>query len=255
MDLTLEIAKRGLLLEASVGEDPGPALKRLASTLAREREVSIDADAVARLLFQTDSSPQLFASELGKLLDWAGPGGRVRAADVRETVADESSEDLYDFFDALGRRDAGDALGRLERLLSGRAVRAGDRGMETEDYWPVRFLGMLADEVRRMLLIRARLEETGGGSDAPQNFNAFKARMLPRLEEPVAPFGRSPFQNRQGQISPFLWFKAATRAARYSTPELARALARAAEVDVRLKSSVAPLDALSVYVAELIAGT
>ena len=255
VDLTQEIAKRGLLLEASVGEDPGPALKRLASTLAREREVSIDADAVARLLFQTDSSPQLFASELGKLLDWAGPGGRVRAADVRETVADESSEDLYDFFDALGRRDAGDALGRLERLLSGRAVRAGDRGMETEDYWPVRFLGMLADEVRRMLLIRARLEETGGGSDAPQNFNAFKARMLPLLEEPVAPFGRSPFQNRQGQISPFLWFKAATRAARYSTPELARALARAAEVDVRLKSSVAPLDALSVYVAELIAGT
>src|SRR5207247_1925558 len=84
--------------------------------------------------------------------------------------------------DALGRRDAGDALGRLERLLSGRAVRAGDRGMETEDYWPVRFLGMLADEVRRMLLIRARLEETGGGSDAPQNFNAFKARMLPLLE-------------------------------------------------------------------------
>ena len=87
------------------------------------------------------------------------------------------------------------------------------------------------------------------------NFNTFKARVLPRLSEPVAPFGRSPFQNKQGQVSPFLWFKAAARAARYTTPELARALARAADVDVRLKSSMPPLDALSVYVAELIAGS
>src|SRR5206468_1350294 len=109
------------------------------------------------------------------------------------------------------RLDARQREGGLDRRRRCRAPALPDR-FETEDYWPVRFLGMLADEVRRMLLIRARLEETGGGSDAPQNFNAFKARMLPLLEEPVAPFGRSPFQNRQGQISPFLWFKAATRA-------------------------------------------
>ena len=255
VDLLDDIARKGLVLTTSVGQDPGPALTRLARALAKEREVSVDPDAVTRLLFQTDSSPPLFAAELAKLLEWAGPGGRVRAADVRQIVEDESSEDIYDFFDALGRRDAGDALGRLERLFSGKAVRAGEREVDTEEYWPVRFFGMLSDEVRRMLLIRARLEEVGAGPDASMNFNAFKARVLPRLEEPVPPFGRSPFQNRQGQISPFLWFKAATRAARYSTPELARALARAADVDVRLKSSVPPLDALSVYVAELIAGT
>ncbi len=254
VDLLEEIAKKGLVLTASVGEDPGPALTRLARALAKEREVSVEPDAVARLLYQTDSSPPLFAAELAKLLEWAGPGGRVRAADVRENVEDESSEDIYGFFDALGRRDAGDALGRLDRLFSGRAVRAGEREVDTEEYWPVRFFGMLSDEVRRMLLIRARMEEEGSAPDASLNFNAFKARVLPRLEEPVPPFGRSPFQNRQGQISPFLWFKAAIRAARYSTPELARALARAADVDVSLKSSVPPLDALSVYVAELIAG-
>ena len=255
VDLVQEIARKGIVLEASVGEDPRPALSRLARALAKEREVSIDADAVERLLSQTDANPRLFSTELAKLLEWAGPGGRVRAADVREHVEDESSEDVYEFFDALGRRDAGDALGRLERLFSGRAVRAGDRDVDTENYWPVIFLSMLSDEVRRMLLIRSSLEETGGGPDASMNFNAFKARFLPRLEEPVPPFGRSPFQNRQGQISPYLWFKAATRAARYSTPELARALSRAADVDVRLKSSVPALDALSLYVAELIAGT
>ena len=127
--------------------------------------------------------------------------------------------------------------------------------MEKDESWPVIFLGMLTGEVRRMLLIRARMEESGGGPDASQNYNAFQARVVPRLAEPVAPFGRSPFENKKGAISGFLWFKAAVRAARYSTPELARALARAADVDVRLKSSVPPLDALSVYVAQLIAGS
>jgi DNA polymerase III delta subunit len=255
VDLVEEIAKRGLVLTATVGEDPGPALTRLARALAKEREVSLEPEAIDRLLFQTDSDPELFATELQKLLQFAGPGGRLRASDVRENVEDDSSEDVYEFYDAIGRREAGDALGRLERLFSGRAVRAGDRDVDTEEYWPVRFLGMFSEEVRRMLLVRARMEEAGAGPDASMSFNTFKTRVLPRLSEPVAPFGRSPFQNKQGQVSPFLWYKAASRAARYSTPELARALARAADVDVRLKSSVAPLDALSVYVAELIAGS
>jgi DNA polymerase III delta subunit len=254
VDLLEEITSKGLVLAASVGEDPSPALARLARILAREREVSLDPDAIDRLLFQTDSDPRLFSAELQKLLQWAGPGGRVRAADVRENVGDDSSEDVYTLYDAVGRRDAGEALARLERLFSGRTVRAGKRDVDTEEYWPVRFFGMLSEEIRRMLVIRERMEEMGSGPDASMNFKTFEARVLPRLSEPVGPFGRSPFQNKAGQVSPFLWFKAAARAARYTKPELSRALARAADVDVRLKSSVPPLDALSVYVAELIAG-
>src|SRR5262249_52803588 len=156
-------------------------------------------------------------------------------------VADESSEDVYDFFDAVGRRDAADALGRLERLFSGRAVRSGNREEGPEaDYWPFRFLSMLADEVRRMLLIRDRLEESGGGLDASTSYQAFQRRVVPSLNAPAPPFARSPFQNRQGQISAYMWFKVAGRAARYSTAELSRALARAADVDVALKTSVEP---------------
>lgn len=255
VDLLREIAEKGLVLEASIGDDAAGALTRLARSLAKEREVTLEGDAVSRLLFQTDSSPQLFAAELGKLLDWAGQGGRVRAADVRENVSDESSEDVYEFLDAIGRRDAADSLGRLDRIFSGRAVRSGTREEDADaDFWPFKFLSMVTDEVRRMLTIRARMEEIGSGPDASMSFQTFKARVLERLEEPVAPFGKSPFANRSGQISPFLWYKVAGRAARFSTAELARALGRAANVDVAMKTSVPPLDALSGYVAELIAG-
>ena len=255
VDLLSEIAKSGLVLEVSIGEQGDAALTRLARARAKEREVVMDPDAIERLRVLTDASPGLFAAELDKLLEWAGPGGHVKAADVRENVEDEASEDVYEFYEAVGRRDAGDALARLERLFSGRAVRAGDRQIETEDYWPTRFCGMLAEEVRRMLLVRARLEDAGRGFDASMSYPTFQAHIAPLLAEPIVPFGVSPFISGRGHFSAYPWFKAARRAARYTTRELASALARAADVDVKLKNSAEPLETLSVYVGELIAGT
>jgi len=255
VELLAEIARQGLVLEVGVG-DVSEALGRYARGAAREREVSIDAEAIERLRLQTDGRPELFAAELSKLLAWAGKGGRLRAADVRSNVEDEASEDLYLLFDAVGRRDAGDALRRLERLFSGRDVRLGDRGdryFEPDESWPLQFFGMLTTELRRMLLIRATLDE-GGQWDPTMSYAAFQGRVLPRLEEPLVPFGRSPFGSSQGKVSPYLWYKVSQRAARYETRELARALARAADVDVQLKSSAPPLEAVTAYVARLIAG-
>lgn len=247
--LAAEIARSGLVLEVSVGKEAGDALGRLARARAKDRDTTIEPDAVQRLLVQTDRDPQMFAAELDKLLEMAGAGGRVTAADVRQHVEDAASEDVYPFFDAIGRRDAADALGRLTRLFSDRPIRAGDRPVDADAYWPVIFLGMVATEVRRMLTIRAAL---GDRFDAGMSYPAFQARVLPRLAEPVAPFGRSPFANAQGQISGYLWYKAAQRASRFTVAELARALARAAQVDVLLKTSSPPLETLTVWVAELV---
>ncbi len=258
VDLLAEIEKKGLRLDAAVGEerkDIAPALTRLARARAKDREVTIDPDAIDRLRVRTDSNPASFAAELEKLLDWAGSGGHVRAVDVRENVEDEAGEDVYEFYEAVGRRDAGDALGRLERLFSGRAVRAGDRDIDTEEYWPTRFFGMLADEVRRMLLVRSRMEQAGRGFDGSTSYPTFQARVAPLLAEPIAPFGVSPFAGKGGQFSAYPWFKAAQRAARYKTRELAAALSRAADVDVKLKNSAEPLATLTAYVGELIAGS
>jgi len=256
VDLVKEIADRGLVLETTVGDDAEPALRRLASARAKDREVVLDPAAIERLLVRTDSRAASFALELEKLLEWAGKGGRIKASDIEANVEDESSEDVYGLFDAIGRRDAGDALGRLERLLDGRDVRAGERDFKkVEDIWPVQLLGMLAGEVRRMLLIRARLDEGGAtGFDASMSYQTFQARVLPRLMAPAAPFGRSPFETAQGGAHPFGLYRSAQRSSKFTTRQLARALTRAADVDVALKNSYPPLETLSVYVGELVAG-
>ena len=138
VDLVREIADRGLVLETTVGDDAEPALRRLAAARAKEREVVLEPAALNRLLVRTDYRAAQFAMELEKLLEWAGKGGRIRASDIESNVEDESSEDVYGLFDAIGRRDAGDALARLERLLDGREVRAGDREFrKIEDIWAI----------------------------------------------------------------------------------------------------------------------
>ena len=239
VDLIEEIGRGGLHVRWRIGEEPAGELTRLARARAREREVALDGDALQRLLLQTDADPRAFAAELDKLLEMAQPGGRVTAADVRATV-----------------EDAADALARLQRLFSDRPVRAGKRDLDPEPYaWPMIFLGMVTTELRRMLLVRAELSGRGAPAfHAGMRYPEFQARVLPRLAEPVAPFGRSPFASADGQVSPFLWFKAAERASRYTAPELARSLARAAEVAVALKTSAPPLETLTSWLAGLIAG-
>jgi len=250
VDLLAEIEEKGLVLEASVGDDAAPALRRLANALAKDRDVSFEPAAVERLIARTDGKPAPFAAEVAKLLEWAGKGGKVRAADVVAQVEDESSEEMYSFYDAIGRRDAGEVLSRLERLMSGRPVRMGREEMETEGIWPTRLLGLLTGEIRRMLLLRSRLDEAGVVFSAGMPFPRFQNQVLPHLTSPVRPFGRPPAQGK-----PYGIFKLAERASRYKAAELARALARAADVDVALKNSAPPLETLSVYLGQLIAGT
>ncbi len=250
-ELLAAVGRQGLLLEIRMGDkEIGPALGRLAFARAKQQDVRIDPEAIARLRARTKSQPALFASELDKLLDWAGEGGQIRAADVGDQVVDESFEDVFAFFEALGRRDAGETLARLERLFSMRERRAGKRSFDPdEEGWPQIFLGMLTSEIRRMLLVRSLLEEPG----APRldsSFDRYKDRVAPYLDEPLPPFG-SPFG---GRADGYPLFKAAERSLRFTAPELARALARAAEIDVKLKNSAPVLETFTAYVGGVIAG-
>jgi hypothetical protein len=108
---------------------------------------------------------------------------------------------------------------------------------------------LLTGEIRRMLRMRDRLDDPAAGYSSGMSYAAFEARVLPRLKDGDRGSAR-PVAGGKG----FAVYKLAERSARFRTKELARALARAAEVDAQLKNSAPPLDTISAYVGELIAG-
>jgi DNA polymerase III delta subunit len=249
-DLLSELERRGILWDIrSEKTDRGALLARRGAAAARERGVAIEAPALEWLRRATDEDPRLFSAELDKLLEWAGRGGRVTRADAVAQVEDRGAEDVYAFLDALGRRGSGEALERLERLLSGRPIRMGkEREVDADDPFLMLF-SVLVGELRKMLYVRSRLEEAGvRGFGAETSYQSYASRIHDALAEPVAPFSESPMSSGK----PFGWYKVATRSVRYRVDELVGALRRAAEVDAALKESAASAELLAGFVAGLL---
>ena len=212
-----------------------------ARKLAAQKSVSIEPGAIERLRARTADDPRFFASELEKLLEWAGEKGKIAARDVEALVEDRRAEDVYAFFDALGARDRGETMRRLGAMLSGRALRTGEREIKGDE--PLRaFFGMLAAEIRRLLVVRARCEETRTRVNPGLAYGAYQTGVHPRLSA-----GTTLLEG-----SPFLWYKAWQRAARFTLPELVRALRRCADADAATKDSASIEDTIALLVSEIL---
>ena len=240
--------KRGEIRDVSgeVKERPR-RLRARGEKLAAERGVAIEPAALDRLLRSTDADPRAFASELEKLLDWAGAGGRIAENDVAAAVEDRHAEDLYAFFDAFGERRREETLRRLAAILSGRPLRAGERDLIAED--PLRaFFSMLVKEVRRLCFVRARCEESGWKMDPAVAFPAYQSRIHPKIAAPVEPFSDS----LAAEGPPYGWYKAYQRACRFRLAELTSALVRCAEADAAMKDSAPDAETIAGLVAGIV---
>jgi len=216
-------------------------LSRRAQKLAAEKHIAIEPAAIDRLLARTDGDPRLFASELDKILEWVGDEGKLQTRDVEALVEDRRAEDVYAFFDAFGSRDRTETMRRLERVLSGRALRTGEREIKGDE--PLRaFFGMLVADIRRLLIVRARCDETGTKINPALGYPAYQSGVHPRLcaETPLL------------EGSPYLWYKAYQRAGRFTRNELVSALRRCAEADAATKDSASLEDTIAVLVAEIL---
>ena len=233
---------RGDVRTAGVGDgDPARLLGRRARKLADEKKISIEPAAIDRLLARTDGEPRLFASELDKVLGWAGEGGKIRAADVDALVEDRRAEDVYAFFDAFGSRDRTETLRRLERVLSGKALRTGEREIKGDE--PLRaFFGMFVAEVRRLLVVRARCDETRTKINPGLGYPAYQSGVHPRLASGTPLL----------EGNPFVWYKAYQRAGRFSGKELVRALRLCAAADTAMKDSASVEDTIAALVSGIV---
>lgn len=120
---------------------------------ATNYDLSLTEDALALFCRRSGTSLQEIDGELQKLRQYVGTeGGLVDVEDVRAIVSDTRVDSIFDVVNAIGRRDIGDALRLLGRLL--------DEGIA-----PLVVLSMLTRHFRQLWMSRELLEEGMGKKD------------------------------------------------------------------------------------------
>ncbi|MGD0368482.1 MAG: DNA polymerase III subunit delta [Acidobacteriaceae bacterium] len=123
--------------------DEADALKWIAAE-AKRREVVFEADAARELADALGADMMLIASEMEKLVLYAGAKRHVTLGDVETMVLAAKQRSLYELTDAISAKDRARALSLLHGLLN-----ASDGGEDSA----IGHLYMLARTFRQMLVI------------------------------------------------------------------------------------------------------
>ena len=169
------------------------------------------------LVRRAGADPGMLAAEVEKLCLYVGDRTAVTADDVRVVVRDMAGSWIFDFTAALASRKLAVALPLV-------------RGLFEQGEPPLRLLGMVAREMRVLLLARECLDgPVRERWRADLSFGAFQTRVAPGIDgDTLAAFGKP---------HPFVLYRRFQDAARLSAPALRTALVRLSELDQRLKSS------------------
>jgi DNA polymerase III delta subunit len=210
---------------------------------AIERKVLVEPEVFDLLSGRGRLFARPFLSDLDRLIDTAA-GPRVTGEEAARQIADESKEYGSDFVEAVAQRDLLQALRLLAKLLSGATFTAFRPWGEREDapagkkgprgeaaFFPL--LGLLAAELRRMLALRAALEERAVPSAVGRrtDYRGFVDRVLPALKAPRE--GLPPFSL---EAHPFVLHKAYLAALGWTAEDLRRALMGLEAIDRGVKS-------------------
>ncbi len=234
------IKSRGVVIDCSLGPrrdydtqmNPDAARARIREAVAGAGK-TIDRDAEEYILVRTGLSMRALWSELDKLLLFVGTRTKIRLADVEQVLSGSREAGIFDLTNALSERDAA------------RAVRA-LRGLLTQRERPEVLIGMLAKEVRNLLLASCILEERLGGKfDGKMSYGTFQTRILPRLQGEEGSAGAPAEKDKQPKrgmtgMHPFRLYNLLRCAATFSRADLLKALDEIAETDLALKTSGQP---------------
>jgi DNA polymerase-3 subunit delta len=150
--------------------------------------------------------------ELEKLLLFVGERPAIRAADVEAIMADRGEGWIFDLIRAIGARDACTALAQLSRLLG-------------QGEHPLKILGTIAAEIRRLLAARQLLDtELARLWKHGMSYQQFQQNVLNN---------GTPLLTR----NPYADYMCFQRAERFSVTDLSAYMEGIFEADLRLKSS------------------
>jgi DNA polymerase-3 subunit delta len=228
-----KIAAAGFVIDCTVRSkrpwdpqmNPEAARARIRGLVAAAGK-AIDEAAVAGIVQRTGASMRGLVSEVEKVLLYVGSRPAVTTADVLEVFSGSREASIFDLTNAVSGKDPAKALAAFRGLLAQRE--------------PVpAILGILAAEVRALIIARCALEQRlGGALDPAMSFEAFRSRILPRLGEGVQ--GDDGSASKLLAMNPFRAFRLLQAASAFSLQALLRGLEAIHETDLSLKSAGYP---------------
>ena len=116
-----KLAKAVRAAEGEIHEFEAPKAREMPRALVADAQrlgFRLEPAAARILVERMGASPVRLANEVRRLSLWAGEGGEVTAADLREMIADTSEAAVWSLSDALLEGDAAAAQGIAERLIA-----------------------------------------------------------------------------------------------------------------------------------------
>lgn len=167
----VELKKVGILVECKkLYENQIPDF---ISAEVTERGKKISPEAVELLCFLIGTNLQDLAGQIEKAVLYAGDRQIIAVDDIRAIVSDTKVDSIFDFTDALGMRNAGQALRFLHTVLR-------------ENNAPLYLLNMLVRHFRQLWLVRAALDKRILQPDAIAETTGIKVfvvrKMLPHAK-------------------------------------------------------------------------
>lgn len=204
IELHLERDRSGRIGRDTVAEFVDQRLK--------EAGKKIEPQAREMILTRTGEELWVIHQELEKLLLYVGEDPWIKAQDIEEIFLDQRDGWIFDLTGAIAERDGARALSHLERLLS-------------QGEHPLKLLGTIASEVRRLLAARQLIEgEMRHKWRKQMAYHQFQASVL---EQATPLLTRSPY----GDYMTF------TKADNFTSAELLHFLNWIYQTDIRLKST------------------
>ena len=185
----------------------GPVLDALLAGTGKR----VDPGAEARLAALVGGDARVLASEVAKLVSYAGDRPVITAKDVDEIVTRVAEDPFFALGNAVEARDLRAALGVLGRSFQDGAS-------------PFMLLGSLAGTVRRLIVERERAHRAAGGRRLG-SFDEWERTVLPAVSD-----------EELGGKKPYGFWMKYQASLRFGRGELLDALAGLAEADVAMKS-------------------
>jgi DNA polymerase III subunit delta len=178
----------------------------------RQGSKNIDPGAREMLVARAGDDMRTLQQELDKLMLYAADRTAIQTDDVEAVVTDHGEGWIFDLTRAIGDRDALGAIGQLLRLMG-------------QGEHPLKILGTLASEVRRLLIARQLLD----GDLRPHWKRGISYQQFQQIasKQVAMALTRSPYAD-------YMCFQ---RAERFVLAELVHHMEAIFEADLRLKSS------------------